>query len=75
MSRRLETPDATASVDTREKAARLFAYLRELAKLRLSTVRDCRDYEEVLWFHEIPIEPECASIARLRCSGRERAVA
>jgi len=42
----------------------LFAYLRELAKLRLSTVRDCRDYEEVLWFHEVPEEPECASIAR-----------
>lgn len=42
----------------------MFAYLRELAKLRLSTVRDCRDYEEVLWFHEVPEEPECASIAR-----------
>ncbi len=49
---------------TSEKAASLFAYLRELAKLRLSTVRDCRDYEEVLWFHEVPEEPQCASIAR-----------
>ena len=59
-----DTPDASTSADTREKAARLFAYLRELAKLRLSMVRDCRDYEEIVWFHEIPMEPECASIAR-----------
>jgi very-short-patch-repair endonuclease len=50
--------------NTTEKAASLFAYLRELAKLRLSTVRDCRDYEEVLWFHEVPEEPQCVSIAR-----------
>ncbi len=55
-----DTPDP----DTREKAKRLFEYLRELAKPRLSTVRDCRDYEEVLWFHEVPNEPECTSIAR-----------
>jgi len=48
-----------------EKAASLFSYLRELAKLRLSTVRDCRDYEERLWFHEVPDEPECASIIRI----------
>jgi len=65
MSGTPDTPDAGTSTDTRERAARLFAYLRELAKLRLSTLRDCRDYEEILWFHEIPIEPECASIARL----------
>ena len=64
MSGRNDTPGANASPDLREKAARLFAYLRELAKLRLSTVRDCRDYEEALFFHEIPNEPECASIAR-----------
>lgn len=64
MSGRHDTPDASANTETREKAARLFAYLRELAKLRLSTVRDCRDYEEILWFHEVPIEPECESIAR-----------
>jgi hypothetical protein len=56
--------NANTDTDTREKAARLFEYLRELAKLRLSTVRDCRDYEEILWFHEVPDEPECASIAR-----------
>jgi len=64
MSGRNDTPGVNASPDLREKAARLFAYLRELAKLRLSTVRDCRDYEEALFFHEIPNEPECASIAR-----------
>lgn len=54
------TDDATLA----DRASRLFAYLAELAKLRLSTVRDCRDYEEILWFDTIPEEPECASIAR-----------
>jgi hypothetical protein len=32
MSSTRETPDASTSADTREKAARLFTYLRELAK-------------------------------------------
>ena len=50
MSGRNDTPGVNASPDLREKAARQFAYLRELAKLRLSTVRDCRDYEEALFF-------------------------
>jgi very-short-patch-repair endonuclease len=53
----------SCSDDTRRKAVGLFSYLREIAKLRLSTVRDCRDYEEVLWFDDIPKEPECESIA------------
>ncbi|MFZ4778336.1 MAG: AAA domain-containing protein, partial [Terrimicrobiaceae bacterium] len=53
----------SSSDDIRRKSVSLFSYLRELAKLRLSTVRDCQDYEEVLWFSDIPKEPECESIA------------
>ena len=75
MSGTRDTPDASTSADTREKAARLFAYLRELAKLRLSMVRDCRDYEEIVWFHEIPMEPELREHRAIASAGRERAVA
>jgi hypothetical protein len=47
----------------RDKAARLFTYLKEFAQLRWVATRDCLNYESVLWFHDVPREPACFSIA------------
>ncbi len=63
MSDENENLSPATSDDLRDKAARLFNYLKEVCQLRFVVVRDCRNYDQVLWFHEIPREPECSSIA------------
>ena len=49
--------------DVRNKAIRLFTYLKEVCQLRFIMVRDCRNYDQVLRFNEIPREPECFCVA------------
>jgi hypothetical protein len=53
---------ATAN-ELRDKAVRLFTYLKEVCQLRFVVVRDCRNYDQLLWFQDIPREPECLCIA------------
>lgn len=42
--------------EDKDRAIRLFSYLREFVRLRSTIIRDISSYEEVLWFHEIPNE-------------------
>jgi hypothetical protein len=53
--------DATPSSES--KALRLARYLKEFVGLRSSTVSDVNKYDAVLWFGEMPQEPECQSPA------------
>lgn len=46
-----------------DRAKRIFEYLKEISQARTTSVRDCSDYEEILWIKDIPSEPECYSIA------------
>lgn len=43
----------------RDKAVRLFTYLKELTELRSDVRRNCDEYEQVVWWAEIPREKEC----------------
>ena len=45
------------------KALRLARYLKEFVGLRSTTVYDVNKYELVLWFGDMPQEPECQSPA------------
>jgi hypothetical protein len=45
------------------KALRLARYLKEFVGLRSTTVYDVNKYESVLWFGDLPQEPECQSPA------------
>jgi very-short-patch-repair endonuclease len=47
----------------RLKALQLARYLKEFVGLRSVTIRDVDKYEKVLWFGDIPQEPECQSSA------------
>ncbi len=47
----------------RDRAIRLFTFLRELSELRTTTTRTIENYEQVLWFNDIPREKECLCIA------------
>lgn len=47
----------------RDRAIRLFTFLRELTELRTTTVRSLEQYEKVLWFSDIPREQGCHCIA------------
>lgn len=58
-----ENPPLATAADLRGKAVNLFTYLKEVCQLRFVMVRDCRNYDQLLWFHEIPREPECFCIA------------
>jgi very-short-patch-repair endonuclease len=51
----------TSSGDTlvRDKAVRLFTYLKELTELRSDVRRNCDEYDQVVWWAEIPREKEC----------------
>ena len=53
-----------ADETTRERAIRLFTFLREVTELRTKTIRTLDQYDQVLWFHDIPREPGCFCIAR-----------
>ena len=46
----------------RDRAVRLFKFLRELALLKSKTVRDLSEYEQVVWFHDIPDYKSCLSV-------------
>ena len=43
----------------RDKAVRLFTYLKELTELRSDVKRNCDAYDQVVWWAEIPREKEC----------------
>lgn len=43
----------------RDRATRLFTYLKELTELRSDVKRNCDEYEQVMWWSEIPREKEC----------------
>jgi very-short-patch-repair endonuclease len=47
----------------RDRAVRLFTYLRELTELNAKTIRTSDQYEKVLWFDDIPREIGCYCIA------------
>ncbi len=46
----------------RDRAIRLFTYLKELAKLKTAVTRDLSAYDKVVWFHEVPEYRGCFSI-------------
>lgn len=48
----------------RDRAVRLFSYLRELSALRSPVIRDLERYERVLWFDELPHHATIHSIER-----------
>jgi len=43
----------------RARAVRLFTYLKELTELRSDVKRSCDEYDQVVWWTEIPREKEC----------------
>lgn len=49
--------------DKSEKAANLFKYLSELAKLGVPHIKHLRNYDSYLWFSEIPRDTKCRCIA------------
>ncbi len=46
----------------RDRAIRLFTYLRELAKLKTTVTRDLSAYDGVVWFHDVPEYRGCFSV-------------
>ena len=55
-----EKPNNIKTVDLiRDRAIRLFTYLRELTKLRSKVIRTLDNYDSVLWFSDIPREQGC----------------
>ena len=54
---------ADATQPSESKALRLARYLKEFVGLRTTTIYNVNKYESVLWFGDIPQEPECQSPA------------
>jgi hypothetical protein len=53
----------TGKRDVRDKAVRLFTYLKELVSLRSTLAREYSDRDRILWLHTIPHEPQCYTAA------------
>jgi hypothetical protein len=49
--------------EIRDRALRLFTFLKEVTELRSKTVRVLDQYERVLWLQEIPRENGCQCVA------------
>ncbi|MBN9397126.1 MAG: AAA family ATPase [Candidatus Melainabacteria bacterium] len=49
-------------LETKDKAINLFKFLRELAILRMATVRHLDKYDSVLWFKDIPDLEDCFNV-------------
>jgi hypothetical protein len=47
-------PESSNGDVLRDRAVRLFKFLRELALLKSKIVRDLSQYEKVVWFHDVP---------------------
>ena len=50
-------------ITVREKAVQLFTYLKELSNLRTTHTKDVANYDEMLWFSDIPKEKICHCVA------------
>ena len=48
---------------TRLHTVALYTFLKEFTELRSKTIRSIDQYEQVLWFSDIPREPECTCAA------------
>ena len=48
---------------TRDRAIRLFTYLKELCALRSTQVRNVTTYDQVFWFDDLPHDKLCQCIA------------
>ncbi len=55
----------------RARSASLYTFLKEFTQLRTNTVRTVDQYEDVLWFSDVPREPECDCAAWHRGQDRE----
>ena len=53
----------TEALNLSNRAIRLFSFLRDLTELRTKTIRTIDQYDTVVWFQDIPHEPECHCIA------------
>ena len=56
-------PRPVDDTQIRDRAIRLFTFLRELSELRTKMIRTSGEYETVLWFNKIPREKDCYCIA------------
>ena len=54
--------DSIRGTVLQDRAICLFRFLRELARLRSRTIRDLSDYEEVVWFCDVPVHKGCFSV-------------
>ena len=50
--------------EIKSKGARLFAFLKELSKLKIKSVFDLENYEDVIYLHEIPTDRGFFCIAK-----------
>ena len=48
---------------TRERATALYTFLKEFTELHSKTTRTVDQYEQILWFSDVPREPECECAA------------
>lgn len=62
----------TEDQEIRDRALRIFTFLRELTELRSRTVRTIDQYEKVLWFNDIPRESGCHCVAWTSMEDEER---
>ena len=62
MSSTIGHPESSHQEVLRDRAVRLFKFLRELALLKSKTVRDLSEYEKVVWFNDVPQCKNCLSV-------------
>ena len=54
-----EMADRQNGEPLRDRAVRLFSFLREMTLLRTKVIKSIEQYDNVIWLAEIPREPGC----------------
>ncbi|MDH4080944.1 MAG: AAA domain-containing protein [Nitrospira sp.] len=57
----IETSKALEMTPERDKAVRLFTYLRDLCALRTTQVRNVKSFDQVFWLNDLPHHKLCRS--------------
>jgi hypothetical protein len=60
-----QTQEENNEVVLRDRATRLFKFLKELALLKTKVIRDLADYEKVVWLCDVPEYHGCLSVLGL----------
>jgi len=58
--------------EERDRAIRLFTYLKEISNIKTKVKKDVSEYDKVIWFHDVPENKTCHSVLNTSDGGNSQ---